>query len=216
MIQRLTPYPMRRCPVKWTINLRPDGLDSLSWGADTRVDSKMFSCLFLIPITFSWHFLFHSHQRFLRCATPAGTRCSFVSPQHFLPLLHFTFFFHLFHLNTSFILCKTNFIFRHLSCSTFHFHFWNLKPSLLRFTFVFSSKHFLPTLLFKKEIFMHLSFPFTFEFNTSASVFHFHFFHWNICSRFLHYIYLNTSFPLCLSLSLFISPRPPLPLTFTF
>ena len=215
MIHRLTPYPMRRCPVKWTINLRPDGLDSLSWGADTRVDSKMLTC----------------------SSSPSpslGTSCftlirDFWDVQHQLaPVAHLFHLntsslfcislslFHLFHLNTSFILCKTNFIFRHLSCSTFHFHFWNLKPSLLRFTFVFSSKHFLPTLLFKKEIFMHLSFPFTFEFNTSASVFHFHFFHWNICSRFLHYIYLNTSFPLCLSLSLFISPRPPLPLTFTF
>ena len=111
------------CPVKWTINLRPDGLDSLSWGADTRVDSKMFSCLFIITITFSWHFLFHSHQRFLRCATPAGTRCSFVSPQHFLPLLHFTFTFSPFSPNTSFLLCNTNFIFRHPSCSAFHFHF---------------------------------------------------------------------------------------------
>ena len=88
------------------------GLDSLSWGADTRVDSKMFSCLFIITITFSWHFLFHSHQRFLRCATPAGTRCSFVSPQHFLPLLHFTFTFSPFFIST----LPPSF--------AFHFHFF--------------------------------------------------------------------------------------------
>ena len=138
MIQRLTPYPMRRCPVKWTINLRPDGLDSLSWGADTRVDSKMFSCLFIITITFSWHFLFHSHQRFLRCATPAGNRCSFVSPQHFLPLLHFTFTFspfspkhflptlqNKFHFQASFLLCISLLLLKSKTFSSaFHFHFF--------------------------------------------------------------------------------------------
>ena len=175
MIQRLTPYPMRRCPVKWTINLRPDGLDSLSWGADTRVDSKMFSCLFLIPITFSWHFLFHSHQRFLRCATPAGNRCSFVSPQHFLPLLHFTFFFHLFHLNTSFPLCNTNFIFRQLSCSAFHFHFQNWKPFLLHFTFFFSLVYLLPFFALHSPEYFLLSLPvtFTFHLTTTNSIFFF-------------------------------------------
>ena len=106
-------------------------------------------------LKFQWFFLtimilfmlfVSSHQRFLRCAR-AGSRCSFVSPQHFLlgislSLFHFLFGTSLLLYNNKF-LCTVTFLEMNTSSSAFHFHVFPALHLLFRTSeFPFSAFHF--------------------------------------------------------------------------